>query len=222
MESTELVDLILERVETERMFPPQMTRLVKLLYLAEVEFYRRTQKRLTDLDWKFYHFGPYPPSLRTSLGDPNIEAVALTGGRVAKHFIRELAGEQRKKVDSVVAAVVSDVVHQWGDADLNRVLDYVYFETEPMQAANRGDYLDFTVVKPLRAAKPLRLEIDKKRLQQMRAKIAERAGEYEKMRQASVASDELFENLRLWDTGRAKTLPPGECTIDFDELGSSE
>jgi hypothetical protein len=42
MESTELVDLILERVEAERMFPPRVTRLVKLLYLAEVEYYRRS------------------------------------------------------------------------------------------------------------------------------------------------------------------------------------
>jgi len=221
MESAELVDLILERIEAERMFPPQMTRLVKLLYLAEVEYYRRSQKRLTSLDWKFYHFGPYPPSLRTSLGDRSIDAVDLSGGRVAKHILRELP-EDRRSVDSTVAAVVSDVVHQWGDADLNRLLDYVYFETEPMQVANRGNSLDFSVVKPLQAAKPIRIKIDDKRLQEMRAKLAERAGEYEKLRQASVASNELFENLQLWDTGRARSLPPGDCVIDFDALGSAE
>ena len=34
-------------------------RLVKLLYLLEIEYYRIYQKRLTHLKWEFYHYGPH-------------------------------------------------------------------------------------------------------------------------------------------------------------------
>jgi hypothetical protein len=54
----------------------------------------------------------------------------------------------------------------------------------------------------------------------MRAKIAERAVEYEKIRQPSVASNEL--TIFAFGTGRSKGLVPGECMIDFDEMDSSE
>jgi hypothetical protein len=35
------------------------TKLVKLLYLIDIESYRRYSRRLTGLDWLFYHYGPY-------------------------------------------------------------------------------------------------------------------------------------------------------------------
>jgi hypothetical protein len=58
---------------TERMTAPLKTRLVGLIYLAEVEYYRPTGQRLTKLDWKFHHFGPYAPSLAPYLDDPDDE-----------------------------------------------------------------------------------------------------------------------------------------------------
>ena len=38
------------------------------------------------------------------------------------------------------------MVRQWGLEDLKTLLDYVYFETEPMQQAHRGETLVFSKI----------------------------------------------------------------------------
>jgi hypothetical protein len=35
------------------------TPLIKLLYLIDVEYYRATGEKLTNIDWIFYKYGPY-------------------------------------------------------------------------------------------------------------------------------------------------------------------
>lgn len=133
MDTASLIDLILERCDSERMLPPLKTRLVKLMYLTEVEYYRRTGKRLTDLPWKFHHFGPYASVLGNYLGNPNVDSIAWS------------ITHRANPADHDVLRCVVQVVQRWGDADLNELLDYVYFETEPMQAAHRGERLEFSV-----------------------------------------------------------------------------
>ena len=43
------------------------TKLVKLLYLIDVENWRRSRKTLTGLEWNFYHYGPTHSRLTTRL-----------------------------------------------------------------------------------------------------------------------------------------------------------
>ena len=49
---------IIKKSQEER-FPIGKTRLIKLLYLLDVEYYRNYKKTYTGLDWKYYKFGPY-------------------------------------------------------------------------------------------------------------------------------------------------------------------
>jgi hypothetical protein len=196
----------MERCETERMLPPLKTRLVKLLYLTEVEYYRRTGKLLTDLSWMFHHFGPYASSLSRYLGDPNAEVIAW---RIT---------HRPKVADHTVELCVAEIVHEWGDADLNTLLDYVYFETEPMQAAHRGDFLDFSVVKPLSQPRRLKIALDSSKLRELRKGLSARAAEYEQLRAPSEVSEDLLENLKEWDIDRALKLSKGNCKIDPQSL----
>jgi hypothetical protein len=188
------------------MLPPLKTRLVKLLYLAEVEYHRRTGKRLTALDWRFHHFGPYAAALSDQLGNPNVDTLAWS-------II------PRQKIEDHDAQIaIAEVVHEWGDADLNALLDYVYFETEPMQGSKRGETLDFSLVKPLAAQRRVRVALDSKKLGQLRKDLTSRAAQYEQLRTASELSEDLLESLKEWDADRALKLGRGDCRIDPKSL----
>lgn len=141
------------------------THLVKLLYLSEVEYFRDTSRRLTNLAWIFYHYGPYAFELQDVLKQREFQQEQLEsrqGKKYSKFRVAETASTFQTKLDPKVALVIKRVVGTWGKLSLEELLDYVYFETEPMQAVvKRGQHLDFTtirkdtstVVVPLKASK---------------------------------------------------------------------
>lgn len=192
------------------------TRLTKLLYLTELEYFRRTGRRLTSLDWKFHHFGPYASALLPYIGDPDSLA---TDGFLAD-MMTKLQGEVTPS-DYDLQSAVADVVHHWGAADLNTLLDYVYFETEPMQAARRGDSLDFSTVQR-ETPKPLSLQLDRKKIKELRNRLQQRSASYSDTRRAAIAPDDLFSNLHEWDSDRSLDLSPGSCSIDPRKLNNGK
>src|SRR5579864_7552189 len=65
-------------------YPPFATRLVKLIYLADLEW-RRTHagEPLSELGWFFHLYGPYAHEFDELLGGEDAEAVELVDGRTA-------------------------------------------------------------------------------------------------------------------------------------------
>lgn len=145
-----LSQAILREAERQRITVGAV-RLVKLLYLLEVEFYKANGRRLTDATWRYYLYGPYPDEFKELAERPGIvtEDVPLTGERI----FRKLAVEEGTvDLSSMLRAeetrLIPFVVKEWGDAWLNSLLNYVYFHTPPMQAAKvRGEVLDFSTIR---------------------------------------------------------------------------
>ena len=212
MDVKAILRMIVERYARKSPLPPMKTRLIKLLYLTELEYYRRTGKRLTSLAWQFYHFGPYAAALEPYVGDLN----SIVSGGLLAEMLSKSPGEKSLDDPDLRHAIV-DVVHEWGFAELNTLLDHVYFETEPMQAASRGEFLDFATTS---RAKPqmLSLNLDRKKLKTLRDKLKERASVYADLRQPSVGTDDLFVNLREWDVERSVDLKAGDCFVDPGKL----
>lgn len=198
-----------------------MTRLVKLLYLLELEYYRSKRERLTGLDWKFLHYGPYPPSLKSVLGGLEIESFQRKGGKNSQQFVIEEERFMEASADEEIESLIAHIVKQWGDADLNQLLDFVYFETEPMQKAKRGEVLDFSGVKANERAR-VELRLDAIKLNQARARLSERARAYSALRRPLVPPSGLPQNLEIWDADRAKQVSPGPCIIRVEDLVPKE
>ena len=137
-----------EQCGLQRMPPPYVTRLVKLLYLADLEW-RRTHKGepIANLTWKFLHFGPYANELADLLGGPELEVTELEQGKDARRFT---FGKETEKsgLPSEIVGLLNQLVKKWGDVQLNKLLDYVYFDTEPMENAKRYELLDFSGLTP--------------------------------------------------------------------------
>ncbi|MBI2907049.1 MAG: SocA family protein [Chloroflexi bacterium] len=128
------------------------TKLAKLLYLSDVEFYRRTRERLADVDWLFYYYGPYSPTIDEGLNELGVdvseEEVTTRAGFKARKF--QIAEPLYRSASGQLTArekrTIDQILDTWALEELNPLLSYVYFHTEPMVGAHRGEYLDFSKI----------------------------------------------------------------------------
>lgn len=163
------------------------TALTKLVYLVDVEHCRRYGKQATGLKWRFHHYGPYAAEL-----DEDVRASGLyvdedvfsgkVGNRPVSGYRYRRAGDWQEihrafnsRYDASVKRCVDNVVEQWGLDSLPKILDYVYFETEPMQDAKRGEYLDFSKIQiePPIPPKTVKLKFSDEHISEMRRRMRE-------------------------------------------------
>ncbi len=128
--------------------PPSRTRLLKIIYLIDVEYYRRNRETLTKWQWKFYHYGPYVMEYPTILQRLDLAGLTETEDRDAKgrHFFKYRVYEDQI-IDNVVMpgflTILNSIIKKWALEDFNVLLNFVYFRTEPMKDAQFGKLLDF-------------------------------------------------------------------------------
>lgn len=127
-------------------------KLIKLLYLAEYEYYKKHRLRLTELRWVFYKYGPFAFELRkvqrniVNLEEEEKEldsgmVIKLLGISSAYDFI-----EDRFISDFEISAIIKNLVSDWKDKSTKELLNYVYHHTEPMIFAERLKEIDFSVI----------------------------------------------------------------------------
>jgi hypothetical protein len=130
-------------------------RLVKFLYLADLYNARVTHgKTLTGWPWAFVYFGPWCKEVNGA-----IETTVKNGLILAQNypstrddekdyrlFWVEDTNDDPNIIDALPTYVMSRLqwaIQKWAD-DSSGLLDYVYFETEPMIETSPGARLDFS------------------------------------------------------------------------------
>ena len=134
------------------------TKLLKLAYLVELFYYRKYSKRLTGVDWIYFKFGPWFKGY-----DKIIIEKPFSIKETDKYNLVDIEIDDYSKKDSDISEkeIINKVIFEFGHQELNDILDFIYFETEPMiDAENRGEKLDFSKVKPANYYKIKRLEVD--------------------------------------------------------------
>ena len=149
----ELKNLILAIVTSvkERESFVTKTKLLKLLYLFDVEYYRIHKKTYTGLDWTYFYLGPW-----TAQYDPVIEKmvandylVASGNSRIhdATFFKAATPFDSRYLFGTYKdQSIFNKLINNFGDKDTADILDYVYFKTEPMVRGIRYEMLDFSTI----------------------------------------------------------------------------
>lgn len=176
---------------------PSTIQLWKILYLVELEHQRVLHRRLTDLGWIHYFFGPYAgelESLSSSLGfELGVKEVDAAKGRARIHRAR---GEPKfpDELENYIQSLVDRVLSMWGLADTREIIDYVYTETEPMVGTKEGELLDFSKVQREVGAYDIKFDLKAKG-----AMIREQSAEYGR---------------RAGRIARKLTKPPDQAFID--------
>jgi len=198
-------------------------KIIKLLYLIDVESVRRLGTKYTDIPWIFHLYGPYDSALDRYLSALGLEEgiqqeeFQTAGGKIGSVFKSILKADENDVKDPRVRRIAHDVVAQWAAVEINDLLNHVYFETEPMQNAAKGQALDFGTIQPSQIETPTVVKIDPEKLKALRTKLtAHKIGEsflpsYEKILKKK--SESFF-----WDDPPSWRLE-GECFFDAGEEG---
>lgn len=200
------------------------TKLVKLLYLVDVENYRRTRHLATHLPWRFYHYGPYALEIdellqQLHLDLPEEEVRTAAGHRAFTYRANAWQlDELERRIPSDLRAVGDRVLSRWALEGLNQILDYVYFHTEPMKSARRGDALDFSTIEPLRYEAQREISLPDESLKDLRHRFNE-ARERLRLRPRRIDPPPRFdktfqEGVRLLAAEEAFVVPEGNVELD--------
>lgn len=143
------------------------TKLIKLTYLAEVFYKRNTGKRLTEAKWIFWKFGPYlmeyPDILKSDAFNISDEEDFNPVELNPQYSVPFAEVEERSAISAAM---------DFADEDLNEILDFVYFDTEPMMAAkSRGEELNFDSVQPAEKYRVIKYSVDEEIKKDIRNKL---------------------------------------------------
>ena len=130
-------------------------RLMKFLYLADWHAAKLGGQPITSYHWRFHHYGPYAVEAQRDIDRSTqqglIEMKLVEGSEYEEvHLFRCYGDEPEvwKEIRMSVYSILRQEIQRWIGKPLPEFLDYVYFETEPMIHARRGEPLDFAVIEP--------------------------------------------------------------------------
>jgi len=148
------------------------TRLIKLAYLVELEYYRRNREQLTDADWIYYKFGPYPNNYNDYLDAKGLSIEEESNGFAV---IAPKEFSTPPPMDDNIIRLSRNLMKKFGNMELNKLLDYVYYNTEPMMNVNeRMEKLNFAVAFTLDQCKIKPLSLDDKTKKNIQRKYKEK------------------------------------------------
>jgi len=169
---------------------------------------------LAKLSWRFLHFGPYAVELASILGGSDVEKTEFESGKVCHQFSFEPDELEGPQVPDEAGRLIAGLVKTWGDADLNALLDYVYFDTEPMEGAERGQLLDFSRLR--QSAPSTQPKLDQNRLKDLRARLAMQARQLNLRKSGLEVPLMAFEGSQVWDEEDRLVQYPVGTAIKFN------
>lgn len=147
-----LVPAVLSLVRDARGFATK-TKLLKYLYLIDVEHYRRFGETATGFRWVFHKYGPwsrdYDPLLEQMSKEGIVRITSGTRDNLDTQFVDPATSPAKLDVlgwSFDLQLTVKRIIEAWADRPTGEILDYAYFHTEPMHDARRGQELDFAKI----------------------------------------------------------------------------
>jgi len=202
----------------ENGIPLCVTRATKLMYLIEWEYFAWERERLTSLDWIYLHYGPWS----STLSDVLQKEFKAPPEEEQPGSFRQVywAPPEFDYVDTTLKVglegIVQRIFETFGSLPTSNIIRYVYFNTEPMQHAQRRQALDFTVTrKPLRPFNPVKaLSKDVRQSLRDRLQSATQTKLAEKPEILGDISPELLQVFARLDSSGDFSLPEGEIQIE--------
>ena len=129
-------------------------RLIKFLYLADLYQARlKDGETITGFPWRFIYYGPYCSEAwqciekATEKGLILKETFTINFAQEPDYHLFSCYAPEAEKLGNLfhigVLSQLQSAIKKFGD-ETALLLDYVYFETEPMKRVRKGDLLDFS------------------------------------------------------------------------------
>lgn len=126
------------------------TKLVKLIYLADLFHYKKYRCTISNILFFHSHYGPWHPIIEQTVLEEcgeliEIESIHTKKGeviRIHKPKIKKTSIEFPRKE---IFETLDLVVEKWGNIPLNNIIKYIKSNT-PFIEAKKGDTIDFMLV----------------------------------------------------------------------------
>jgi len=126
------------------------TQLIKFLYLADLFYAKEYRKTFTGWQWRYWHYGPHcKEAIECIAKNQRKSLIFVEEGCEGELFIKGskfFSEHYERDIPTEILFPLKHYIKKFA-GDLIALLDYIYSETEPMLAANYGDYLDFLQLK---------------------------------------------------------------------------
>ena len=201
-----------------------LIKLTKILYLIDVQHYRRYGHTLTGLEWIFHKHGPWaftlPGVLKRVDIDLGEEEFVTARGYKGRSFSVATPQDISELVGFAVKALVDKVIKAWALEATNVLLGYVYFQTEPMLHGATGEPLQFDTVLRDVAEERITTRIPADKARNMRHRLIEALADIDAdlVRVADQRDEAYFEAVRLMDQEGTFTVAPGDSPEVSEEL----
>ena len=205
--------LYLFKIADEERISFGRVRLMKFLYLLDVEHYRYYGEICTGLEWVFYKYGPFAFELESFLAEIKIknEEIPLEKGKTLKKLNYDFdLRDEAAKPPFKCKGILDNLFKEWGLADLNRLLDHVYFGTEPMIDVRLHQRLDFTKIVPYKKSQAITISpATKKKLKEICNRMRRSLDKIEVSQRSYPTPPQDLRITSIWDK---------EDTIDLEHL----
>jgi hypothetical protein len=130
---------------------PNRLEFTKFLYLIDYCYFRFKGEKATDIDWVFYHYGPWAFEM------PSLMEQVMQVFPVGWEDRTEEYGGYMPRFDPIeerlgmsLEGIISRIINAFKSRSTNDTVEWCYKHTEPMQAAKRGDHLQFDTIEVTR------------------------------------------------------------------------
>jgi len=131
----------------ENELKPDRLQFTKFLYLVDYCNYRFKGEQATDIEWVFFHYGPWAFEM------PNIMNAVMDVYPVGWEDRTEEFGGHMPRFDPIkdklgltIENIITRVINAFKDRTTNDVIEWCYQQTEPMRNAHRGEKLNFETI----------------------------------------------------------------------------
>lgn len=129
---------------------PDKLQFTKLLYLIDYCRYSLKGEKVTDIQWIFYHYGPWAYEM-PNIMDGVMERYPFGWEDRSEEYGGHMPRfDPAEKLERSIEVLISKVVNAFRLKDTNTIIEWCYKQTEPMRAATRGDVLDFSTIEVTR------------------------------------------------------------------------
>lgn len=214
---------------------PGKVQFTKYLYLVDYCYWRLKGHKATDIEWIFYHYGPWSPVAEECMGD-----IATTFGfswrEEEEPVLRFAHVDEPGNLGLTLESIIKRILTFFKDHEPMVVVEFAYSQTEPMLRAKRGEVLEFSTipidqalpeftparVKPVPFALSARMQERMAAMQAKASKLRQQAIERQHFRESSDYRAAL--QLLTAETHSSDALPPlrghlGHAVVD--DLGTS-
>lgn len=158
------------------------------MYLFDYYHSKIVGSRATQLPWKFIYYGPYCSEVMRDI-DLAVQFHDIDKKEYDSKFdidkdfsiyrCYDSAAEKiQETINIFVLSKIQWAIKKFGD-DTAQLLDYVYFDTEPMKNSYKGSLLDFSVIEKAQPSKRIiKKELSKAEIEKAKSLISKMGKKY--------------------------------------------